>query len=270
MGALGTELVFLKLGGSLITDKTRPHALRQATLARLADEIAAALGQKPGLRLVLGHGSGSFGHVPAKKYGTRQGVDSEQGWQGFAEVWWEASQLNRSVMEALHRAGVPALAFPPSAGLWAANRQVEAWNLQPLQGALAAGLAPVVYGDVVFDWVLGGTIFSTENLFVHLAAHLHPRRLLLAGIEAGVWADFPARRQVIPQITPGSLARFAAGLGGSAATDVTGGMASKVQEMLALAQAEPQLEVFIFSGEEEGAVRRALLGSPAGTRIAAG
>jgi hypothetical protein len=31
-----TELVFLKLGGSLLTDKTQPQALRRAVLARLA------------------------------------------------------------------------------------------------------------------------------------------------------------------------------------------------------------------------------------------
>ena len=37
------ELIFLKLGGSLLTDKTRPQALRGDVLARLASEIAGAL-----------------------------------------------------------------------------------------------------------------------------------------------------------------------------------------------------------------------------------
>lgn len=55
--------------------------------------------------------------------------------------------------------------------------------------ALANGILPVVYGDVVFDEVRGGTILSTEDLFQHLAHQLHPERVLLAGLEAGVWAD---------------------------------------------------------------------------------
>ena len=37
----------------------------------------------------------------------------------------------------------------------------------------------MIYGDVVFDRLLGGTILSTEDLFAHLAAHLQPARLLV-------------------------------------------------------------------------------------------
>ena len=60
------ELIFLKLGGSLLTDKTRPQALRPDVLGRLAGEIAAALAARPALWLLIGHGSGSFGHVAAR------------------------------------------------------------------------------------------------------------------------------------------------------------------------------------------------------------
>src|SRR5512143_3022207 len=104
------SLVFLKWGGSLITDKSRPHTPRLEVLARLAQETAAALVQDPGLRLVLGHGSGSFGHVPARRYGTRSGVYTPEEWRGFTEVWKEAAALDRLVLDALHAAGLPALA----------------------------------------------------------------------------------------------------------------------------------------------------------------
>lgn len=68
------NLVFLKLGGSLITDKTRPRTVRLDTLKRLCAEIASARKHDPNLQLLLGHGSGSFGHVAAKKYKTREGL----------------------------------------------------------------------------------------------------------------------------------------------------------------------------------------------------
>ena len=102
-------LLFLKLGGSLITDKTRARAARLDTIARLADELRLVRSQLGDLRLVLGHGSGSFGHIPAKKYGTRQGIVSPDGWRGFVEVWHEAVTLNRIVMDALHTAGLPGI-----------------------------------------------------------------------------------------------------------------------------------------------------------------
>ena len=86
------ELTFIKLGGSLITDKTRPYTPRLDVLQLLAYEILDAQRATPGLPIVLGHGSGSFGHTAAKKHGTRQGVASPEGWQGFNEVWWQGRQ----------------------------------------------------------------------------------------------------------------------------------------------------------------------------------
>ena len=67
------ELVFLKLGGSLITDKTQPYTPRLDIIEDAALQISTTLRQHPELRLVLGHGSGSFGHVAASEYRTRDG-----------------------------------------------------------------------------------------------------------------------------------------------------------------------------------------------------
>lgn len=263
-------ILFLKLGGSLITDKHTPRRALTNVLDRLAGEIAGVVRSNPGLRLLLGHGSGSFGHVAARKHNTRQGVHSSSGWLGFAEVWHEAATLNKIVMHHLHAAGLPAIAFPPSAGLSSSGGRVTSWNVAPLRGALDAGLIPVVYGDVVFDEVLGGTIFSTEDLFSHLAAFFQPRLIGLAGLEKGVWADFPDCTRLVEKITPANFPEIAPALGGSAAADVTGGMAGKVSEMLALVERFPETAVFVFSGVETGFVARFLEGElPPGTRVTA-
>jgi isopentenyl phosphate kinase len=263
------NLVFLKLGGSLITDKQKTRTPRLETLARLAGEIATALVQNPGLRLLIGHGAGSYAHVPAKKFATRQGVHTPEEWLGFAEVWWEAAALNRLVMDALHTAGMPALALPPSASVVACDGKVLAWNLTPIRTALEAGMLPVVFGDVIFDTVRGGTILSTEDLFAHLARNLLPGRILLAGIEPGVWADYPRCTNLVDQITPANYPQILFGLEGSYATDVTGGMASKVQQSLELAKEVPGLKILIFSGIKDGMVGSVLSGHNAGTLICA-
>lgn len=267
MSESNPTLQFLKLGGSLITDKNRPHTPRLDVLARLAGEIAAAKRRFPELRLVLGHGSGSFGHVPAQRYNTRQGVHTQTEWQGFIEVWRDAAALNRFVLDAFAEADLPAMAFPPSASLIARDGRVESWDISPLIAALQVGLIPVVYGDVVFDRARGGTIFSTEDLFDDLARKLRPGRILLAGLEPGVWADYPRCTHLATEITPENLAQIMPALGGSAATDVTGGMYSKVQQSLALVQATPGLEVRIFSADTPGMILRALAGEPLGTLI---
>jgi isopentenyl phosphate kinase len=284
-----TELIFLKLGGSLITDKTTAYTPRLDTLKRLAAEIAEAWQTTPGLSLVLGHGSGSFGHTAAKKYGTREGLPppvlrtsppisagdgGRQGrgkgggyWQGFTEVWWQASALNRYVMQALTAAGIPALALAPVSAVIARDGRVARWELDPLKRALAAGLLPVVYGDVIFDEVRGGTILSTEDLFEYLAVELQPKRILLAGLEEAVWADFPANTQRIERITAESFESQRASVGGSHGADVTGGMESKVRQMLDLAGKIPGLQAHIFSGEIPGNLSRALRGENFGTIV---
>ncbi len=264
------KLVFLKLGGSLITDKARPQTARPDTLRRLADEIASVWRADPHLPLLLGHGSGSFGHVAAKKYATRAGFSSSNAhyWHGFNEVWHAANTLNKIVMSALRTAKLPVMAIPPSAGVIAHEGKVLKWNLEPIKRALACGIIPIVYGDVVFDEILGGTILSTEELFVFLARELRPKRILLAGLEDGIYADFPSRKQRVARVSPESYEAIRARTGASAATDVTGGMDSKVRNMVRLVKMDAALEAVIFSGEKAGNVKRVLLGENLGTLIA--
>lgn len=242
-----SELIFLKLGGSLLTDKTEKEALRAETLSRLAAEIAAARAAKPGLALVLGHGSGSFGHVAAAKHGTRRGVRSPAEWFGFAEVSDAAARLNRHVVGALLAAGIPAVGLPPSASAEVADGQIVRLASRPVEAALAAGLLPVLYGDVAFDTVRGGTIISTEEIMAFLTNTLRPAWFLLAGETAGV---LDQTGHVIPRITIGNMVQIQSALGGSRGTDVTGGMAAKVSAMMALVEARRDLGVRIFSGLE--------------------
>jgi isopentenyl phosphate kinase len=205
--------------------------------------------------------------VPASKYRTRLGVKSAEEWLGFAEVWHQAAELNHLVVQALEEAEIPALAFPPSAMVISRGGRVEAWNPEPLKRTLRQGLLPVTHGDVVFDTQLGGTILSTEDLFSYLAGQLRPGRLLFAGSQPGVWEDFPANTRLLAEITPASFQEIEARLRGSAATDVTGGMADKVRQIMAMVEAIPSLEAIVFSGEAPGNVSRALLGENLGTSI---
>lgn len=250
-----TELIFLKLGGSLITDKTGVEAVRADALARLAGEIGRARREKPDLQLLLGHGSGSFGHVAGAKHGTRHGVHTREQWVGFAEVSAAALRLNRLVVEGLLAAGVPAISFAPSASVQCVDGRITTIATAPIQNALDAGLVPITHGDVAFDAVRGGTIVSTEEVMMALAETLRPSWLLLAGETEGVYDQ---NRQLIPHITAATFPQIEAVLGGSRGTDVTGGMASKVQSMLTLAAQHPYLTITIFSGLRAGAVYETL------------
>lgn len=260
---------FLKLGGSLITEKQTPHTLCPERLNRICAEISHFIDENPQEKLLIGHGSGSFGHVPASEYGTRSGVKSTQEWTGFHKVWQEARALNALVVDSLIANEVQAVSFAPSSTVTPSSSEIWSWNLEPVRASVRHGLIPVVYGDVVFDLALGGTILSTEELFAHLARKMEPTRILLAGLEAGVWADFPDKRHLIEKISPSTFAEQKKLIQGSASTDVTGGMISKVEQMLKLVTEIPGLQVVIFSGVPQGSVYDFLSGKPGGTLICA-
>ncbi|CBN76705.1 aspartate/glutamate/uridylate kinase [Ectocarpus siliculosus] len=127
-------------------------------------------------RVIVGHGSGSFGHVAAAKHSTIDGVSGAVQWRGFCDVSDAASRLNR--------------------------------------------------------W------------------------LLLAGETEGVFGGDGA---CVPEISLESLPSIEGSLGGSRGTDVTGGMASKVRDMISLVESLPGARIRIFSGLTPGGVKRTLL-----------
>lgn len=261
------ELIFLKLGGSLITDKNQPLTARPSIIQRIAKEIRESLDENPELQLLIGHGSGSFGHAVADEYQTQEGGWDQKYWHGFSEVWRAARELNQLVVDSFHQEGLPVIAFPPSAGVIAKNKEFRSWDIRTIEFALSKELIPLVQGDVIFDTQIGGTIFSTEKSFEFLCKNLHPEKILLAGLDKGVYSDVSERNDILAIITPRNFDEIHSTLSGSDAVDVTGGMIAKVKLMLALVQEQPSLQVQIFSGLEPGNVKKALTGEILGTMI---
>jgi isopentenyl phosphate kinase len=266
-------LTFVKFGGSVITDKTGQEAPDLATIRRLAGELRDALAADPRLRIILGHGSGSFGHTYAARYGIHRGLAPAGDWMGFALTAAAALRLNRIVVDELLAAGVPALALQPSTTLRSAGGKLFAWDTVTIDRALGQRLVPVIHGDVAFDDVQGTAIISTEQLLVYLERHTPElERVILVG-EAGVYsadprADPHARR--IPRIDRDNIAAVLQGAGGSHGADVTGGMRSKVELLWRMVESRPGLTAQLI-GPSPGLLRRALLGQAgdAGTTIAA-
>lgn len=264
---IDSELYFIKLGGSLITDKAHPLTARPDVIKRLAAEIAQITHEKPDLKLLIGHGSGSFGHAVADRYQMQTGVMGKPSWKGFAEVWAAARQLNQLVINAFVNERLPVIAFPPSAGVIASNHSVQSWDVAPLIEALSHHLIPVVQGDVIFDRETGGTIFSTEKIFSYLAKILQPKRILLAGLDPGVHQGQNKSGEVVKHISSQKMAQILPALSGAENPDVTGGMASKVKLMADLVQECPDIEILIFSGMTSGNIQKAVMGESPGTMI---
>ena len=258
--------VFLKLSGSLITNKETVETPQINTIRHLAHEIADALAERPDLRLLVGHGNGSFGHIAAQQYGTRDGVRTDDDWLGFAHISVLAARLNQLVLDALHDAGVPVFRVQPSASARCVDGQLIDMFLEPINQALKHGLVPLVHGDVAIDEKRGGTLVNIDSILAHLARQIKPRQIILAGEQDGI---LDSNRNLIPHISPESLDNLWSSPVGVDSVDER--TASKVVQMLALCEALPGFTVRFISGLNPGLVKRCLVDemAPFGTLLAA-
>ena len=254
------ELVFLKLGGSVITDKRRYETPRPMVIARIARELNAALQAEPDMKLLLGHGSGSFGHFVADKYHVREG--NLKDWRGYAETGASAQRLNRLVTDTLLAEGVCVVSVQPSASALCHRAELVEVGVDRIVKLLQHGVVPLVYGDVALDDVRGCTIISTEQIFAYLARYLRPQRMIMVGEVPGVYSGDPQRDSIvrlIPEINSRNYKQVEQMLSTSFGVDVTGGMLSKIKILFTLVSEQPNLTVRIITGRRNRLVEQALI-----------
>jgi isopentenyl phosphate kinase len=215
----------LKLGGSVITEKDRAETIDGAALDRTADAVADAISDPPDLVLV--HGGGSFGHHNAEDHGVSTITGTHDAGAAM-EIHGAMKTLNRFVLDRLHERDIPALPVHPfSTGARDVEGDLELPTRQ-VATMVEEGFVPVLHGDLIAHERKGATVVSGDELVVELGTALDAERVGLCSTVPGVLRD----DTVIPRIE--SFDEVADVLGGSDATDVTDGMAGKVEQLLNL------------------------------------
>lgn len=221
-------ITVLKLGGSVITEKERPETLDGEALDAAADAVADAVADGDVADLVVVHGGGSFGHHHASEAGVTTTEGSSDATDAIA-IHGAMKTLNQFVLSRLHERGVPALPVHPlSAGLRDETDNLDL-PLRQVETMLSEGFVPVLHGDVLATAGEGVTVLSGDEIVTTAASRLDADRVGLCSTVPGV---LDAEDEVIPEIT--EVADVESVLGGSDAEDVSGGMAEKVQQLLAL------------------------------------
>lgn len=228
------NLIFVKLGGGLITDKNKPKTPKLEVINRLTKEITEARKEKR-FNLIIGNGAGSFGHIPAKKYNLSQGIINKESEYGLCKVHNEVLGLNKIVVDSLIEKDEKAFSISPSTIFFADNFKIIDAHLKIIKKLLEYNAVPVLHGDTIIDFKKGCFIFSTEDLFVYLARILKPKKIIFANKVDGVFTDDPIKNkkaQFIPKINKKNWQQVKKYLKGSDGIDVTGGMAQKVEKAL--------------------------------------
>ena len=219
--------------------------------------------------LIVGHGSGSFGHVAALRHGIGTSPVGPDDRIGVAATRHAASRLHQLVIDALIDAGAAPISFAAGSALVSTRGRLGGGTVEPLERILGLGLLPVTGGDVVFDRVFGAAIASTEEVFRYLIGRLRRRgrpvaRVLWAGTTEGV---FDGVGRLVPTVDGSNVRSLERAVGGSAGHDVTGGMLLRLRTAWRLARLG--VDSWIFDGTVPGRLERALENpeSVPGTRV---
>lgn len=262
------RVVLVKLGGSLITNKSKPFSERREVIVSLVEQIKKAWEEQE-INIVIGHGGGSYPHVPAEKYRTIEGNIDEESVYGAAVVEDAAAQLNRIVVGEFLKQKVPAVSVNPSSLMMVNSVKPKSIYLESLYAMLSLGMVPVVYGDMVFKELIGFTIWSTEQLLNMLAFKMREDGYKVTKvIHCGETDGFLVNGDVLPEISIKKQESYKKHVTKTQGFDVTGGMLHKVEQALETARAG--IDSYIIGGNHGGNLYRAIVGTDfIGTRITA-
>jgi len=261
---MSENVIMIKLGGSVITDKIREFTPRNEVIGRLAREIHCFVGRNR-TKLIVAHGGGSFPHVYAKQYEIHLRGYSNKTAEGVSRVQDSAARLNRLVVQHMIEVGENPISIQPSACVLARNSRIVRWNTTIIEKALDLGLVPVPYGDVAFDEARRCCILSTEEILRYLTTRLTVSKIVIGIKERGV---LNRNGELIPVVSKSNLKDVLECVKGSSGIDVTGGMRSKILTLYEIVKGNNKIECVIVDITKPDALKNCLEGKHViGTRI---
>lgn len=250
------SVILIKLGGSLITNKSKKDSINKRNLSILSKQIKKAQDLK--YNLIIAHGQGSFAHIPARKYRTDKGIINKNSPKGICEVAGKASQLNRIVVDYLNNKGIKSFSINPSSIITTQNHQLNKIFTDSIEQLLKNNLIPVLYGDQILDKKIGCTIFSAEKVLNSIVLELKKKNYKIKKIihctnTGGVLDN---DKKIIIKINLKNFQKYKKDIRGSKDIDVTGGMFHKVEESLNITK--QGIDSSIIDGRKENNLLKAI------------
>ena len=217
-------MYIIKLGGSVITDKSKESFFKKEIMNKLSQQI-----KKINKKCIIIHGAGSFGHILAKKYKLNEGFLDNNQLKGFSNTIQMVQVLNTLVLESLNLYDNNTVSISPHNILKLNNHEIHEINFKIFSDYIKKNIIPVTYGDVVLDNKLGFSICSGDLLAFELAKYFKPEKVIFILDEDGLYTSNPKENknaELIKKIKLDGLNKLSTPLNNHA--DVTKGMEGKI------------------------------------------
>lgn len=189
----GNKITIIKLGGSLITDKSKPFSLRKDIIKRCIKEII-----KSNEKLILIHGGGSFGHPIAKEYDIYDGFNPNLKNQifGLAKTHEVMTQLNSHIIKEFLNLNYPAISIQPSSIFKKLDGKISIISTSNIEHLLNLNILPILYGDIIIDTQKSFSILSGDQIIVELCKSLETykvKKVIFAIEKDGIFIKDPEK-----------------------------------------------------------------------------
>ena len=257
-------MFIVKLGGSVITDKTKEQTFKPKVMDQLASEI-----KKSDKQMIIVHGAGSFGHILAKKYELNEGYKRFDQVKGFSLTHEMVQNLNSLVLKSLQKNDIPAVSISPHSIVKLDDHKIEKIDLKIFEEYLEKQFIPVTFGDVILDKKLGFSICSGDLLVMALAEYFKPEKVIFAMDEDGLYTSNPKmddKAKLIKKSSLKELEKLSTTLDKHA--DVTGGMGGKLDTIENISKLG--IDTILLNGNKPNRLYEVLVGKETTSTIVYG
>jgi len=228
-----TDMILIKLGGSIITNKEKPLSPRRKTI----DKIVQSL-RKIDEEIVIVHGGGSYGHYWSVRYNMHT-KPANYSPHGVSVVKNSMVELNKIILDSFLKNKLNPYCLPPT-DFMSGNKSVTK-KVKEIGKIAKAGLIPITYGDALWYGQKKFFILSGDKIMTMLSKILRPKLCIFILNVDGLYSDMKSKKLIrklgkkIPLLTKTLM-------------DVTGGMSRKVEESSIIAKSG--IDVFFVNGNK--------------------
>ncbi|TES95411.1 MAG: amino acid kinase [Promethearchaeota archaeon] len=258
------DLIVLKLGGSLLTDKSTAYKLKEKVLKAVAAEIKECIDLDLIKSLVIIHGVGSFGHPPVLKYNLHKGFRNKDQLMSMSKTQQIVNEFRKTIATTFIEEGVPINLMHASSMVVGSKLVITDHTFTSLKGFLSLGMVPLIGGDMMYDTSMGFSVCSGDQLAVVLSRVLHAKQLLFATDVPGVFDKDPKSgedAQLLRDININEIEQFLGNTDDTTKTDASGKMRGKLLSLASIKdRIQEGLEVVILSMSRKGVLKNYLKG----------
>ncbi|KKP71738.1 MAG: Aspartate/glutamate/uridylate kinase [Candidatus Roizmanbacteria bacterium GW2011_GWA2_35_19] len=126
------KMIFIKFGGSIITDKNQEEKVNLDSIDNLSKQVSEILNKEKDIKIMIGNGAGSFGHMQVERYKLNNGVKTSVQKLGVTKVQELVARLNQMVVKSLTKHNLPAVSIKPSSIITTSDKKIHNLPMDPL------------------------------------------------------------------------------------------------------------------------------------------